>query len=374
MSRDNRDNRDDSGRLEAPLAGILRFLRDFTWLRTIASLSAGIGLFACFSTAQAADKVSVGLLRFVSSGPVFLAVERGYFKEAGLDVDLKFFEAAQPIAVAVVSGDVDFGATAFTGGFFNLAGKGALKIIAAQSKEQKGFEGNAILVSDAAWDKGFRKLSDFPGHSLGITQIGSSFHYQIGQLARVAGFDLKSVDLKPLQSLPNMAAALKGNQVDSIIIAPNIAKPLVAAGAGHLIGWYSDFDEYQFGGLFTATKTAQNKRDFTQRFVHAYQRGSADYAAALMQRDAKGARLFDASSEAAATIIAKYVYPGDPLEKSVPLVEASAFPADSSARLDVGDIYTQIAWLKSQGLVDASVDPKTTLDLSYVEGHYDIPK
>lgn len=356
------------------MAAIHKFPRMFTRRDAIVDFLLAVGLLANPGAALAADKVKVGVLRFVSSGPVFLALERGYFKDAGLDVEPVFFEAAQPIAVAVVSGDVDYGATAFTGGFFNLAGKGALKIIAAQSKEKKGFEGNAILVSNAAWDKGFRKVADFPGHSLGITQVGSSFHYQIGQLARVVGFDLKSVDLKPLQSLPNMAAALKGNQVDAVIIAPNLAKPLVAAGAGKLIGWYSDFDEYQFGGLFTATATAQNKRDQTQRFVRAYQRGCADYAATLMQRDAQGVRVFGGSSEAAAAQIAKYVYPGDPLEKSVPLVEASAFPADSSARLDVGDIYTQIAWMKSQGLVDASVDPKTTLDLSYVDGHFNLPK
>jgi NitT/TauT family transport system substrate-binding protein len=369
-----RSSRGDSGMREVRLAAVLKLLRTLARLDAIATLLLAAGLLACTATAHAADKISVGVLRFVSSGPVFLAVDRGYFKDAGLDVDLKFFEAAQPIAVAVVSGDIDFGSTAFTGGFFNLAGKGALKIIAAQSKEEKGFEGNAILVSDAAWDKGFRKVGDFPGHSLGITQIGSSFHYQIGQLARIAGFDLKSVDLRPLQSLPNMVAALKGNQVDAIIIAPHLARPLIAAGAAKLLGWYSDFDEYQFGGLFTATATAQNKRDLTQRFVRAYQRGCADYAGALMRRDAEGARVFDASSNEAAAEIAKYVYPGEPPEKSVPLVEASAFPADSAGRLDVGDIYNQIAWMKSQGLVDASVDPKTALDLSFVEGHYNLPK
>jgi NitT/TauT family transport system substrate-binding protein len=366
--------RGESGTVEVLLVAILKLLRTLVRLDTIVVLLIAAGLVAITAAAHAADKVSVGVLRFVSSGPVFLAVERGYFKDAGLDVNLTFFEAAQPIAVAVVSGDVDFGSTAFTGGFFNLAGKGALKIIAAQSKEEKGFEGNAILVSNAAWDKGFRKVADFPGHSLGITQIGSSFHYQIGQLARLSGFDIKSVDLKPLQSLPNMVAALKGNSVDAIIIAPHLAKPLVAAGAAKLLGWYSDFDEYQFGGLFTATATAENKRDLTQRFVRAYQRGCADYAAALMQRDAKGARVFDATSNAAATEIAKYVYPGDPLEKSVPLVEASAFPADAAGRLDVGDIYNQIAWMKSQGLVDASVDPKMALDLSFVDGHFNLPK
>src|SRR5215475_13886820 len=204
--------------------------------------------------AAAQEKVAVGVLRFVSSGPLFVAMERGYFKQEGLDVDLKFFDAAQPIAVAVVSGDVDFGLTAFTAGLFNLAGKGGLKVIAAQAKEAKGFEGNAILASNAAWENGLHRVEDLKGHSLGITQVGSSFHYQIGQIARIKGFDLASVSLKPLQSLANMAAALKGNQVDAIIIAPHLARQLVAAGDAKLLGWYSDIDEYQFGALFTSPK------------------------------------------------------------------------------------------------------------------------
>ena len=103
------------------------------------TLAASTALLGTIAEAQAADRVSVGVLRFVSSGPLFLAVERGYFKEQGVDVDLKYFEAAQPIAVAAVSGDVDYGLTAFTGGFYNLAGQGQLKIIGAQSKEAKGF-------------------------------------------------------------------------------------------------------------------------------------------------------------------------------------------------------------------------------------------
>src|SRR5882762_2383574 len=95
---------------------------------------------------DAPEKVRLGSLRFVSSGAVFVALERGYFKAAGLDVAVTFFDAAQPIAVATASGDLDLGVTAFTGGFFNLAGKGALKIIAAQAKEAKGYEGNLVLV------------------------------------------------------------------------------------------------------------------------------------------------------------------------------------------------------------------------------------
>src|SRR5690349_14639041 len=85
---------------------------------------------------EAADKLRVGVLKLASSGGVFIAAERGYFSAAGVDVELRFFDAAQPIAVATVAGDVDIGVTGLTAGFYNLAGKGALRVIAGQSQEQ----------------------------------------------------------------------------------------------------------------------------------------------------------------------------------------------------------------------------------------------
>jgi NitT/TauT family transport system substrate-binding protein len=324
--------------------------------------------------AAAQEKVAVGVLRFVSSGALFLGFERGYFKEQGLDLDLKFFDAAQPIAVAVVTGDVDFGVTAFTAGLFNLAGKGGLKVIAAQAREAKGYEGNAILASKTAWEAGLRRIEDLPGHSLAITQVGSSFHYQIGQIARIKGFELSRIEIKPLQSLANMAAALKGNQVDAIIIAPHIAKQLLAAGDAKLLGWYSDLDQYQFGALFTSPKMIAGRRGTVEEFVRAYQKGAADFAAALLRRDDSGNRQFNAASHEAAELIAKHIYPGEPAEKAVKLVESSTFYIDPRARLDVGDIYAQIAWYKSQGMVDKSVDPRALFDLSFVAGHTNIPR
>src|ERR1700686_3498242 len=77
--------------------------------------------------AHAADPVRLGLLHTLSPAPFYIAQERGYFRDEGIDLTFRFFEAAQPIAAAAVSGDIDVGITALTGGFFNLAEKGTLK-------------------------------------------------------------------------------------------------------------------------------------------------------------------------------------------------------------------------------------------------------
>src|SRR5258708_35128264 len=79
---------------------------------------AGLLAFAASGIARADDalKARIGVLRLSSSAPVFIAQDKGYFREAGLEVELRFFDAAQPIAVATTSGDVDFGITAVTAG------------------------------------------------------------------------------------------------------------------------------------------------------------------------------------------------------------------------------------------------------------------
>jgi hypothetical protein len=95
----------------------------------------------------------------------------------------------------------------------------------------------------------------------------------------------------------------------------------------------------------------------------------------MLTLDASGKRVFDpAKAGPVGMAVAKYVYPSDKPAEAVEKVKAASYYMDPQARLDVGDIYNQIAWLKSQGLVETSVDPKAFLDLSFVKGHMNAPK
>src|SRR5437867_9484258 len=137
----------------------------------------GLGIAAAAAAARSAraqEKLRIGVLRLASSGPVFIAQDRGYFRDQGFEVDLKFFDAAQPIAVATASGDVEFGVTAFTGGLFNLAGKGALRVVAGQSREAPGYPLVAYLAGKSALRAGMNSPKDLVRHSIGTTQVGSS--------------------------------------------------------------------------------------------------------------------------------------------------------------------------------------------------------
>src|ERR1700749_2935235 len=178
--------------------------------RAFALVFASLTLMATVGVASADEllKAKVGVLRLSSSAPVFIAQDKGYFREAGLDVELKFFDAAQPIAVATASGDVDFGVTAFTAGLYNLAGKGTLKVIGGMTRERAGFPLIGYFASNNASTSRRQDPKDLAGKRIAVTQVGSSFHYSLGLLADKYGFKLSDVKVLPLQSLSNAAAAL----------------------------------------------------------------------------------------------------------------------------------------------------------------------
>ena len=198
-------------------------------------------VFSFFASAtHAAEHVRIGVLKLSSAAPLFLAKDRGYFEQEGIDAELKFFDAAVPIAIAAVSGNIDVGFTGFTGAFYNLAGKGGLKVIAGTAREAPGFQNTAYVASKRAYDAGLRTLADLPGHSVGITQTGSTFHYSLGLIADKLKFDIATVKVVPLQSLPNVAAAIKGGQLDAALTAATTIAPVVASGDAVVLGWVGD--------------------------------------------------------------------------------------------------------------------------------------
>lgn len=337
---------------------------------TGAALGAVLAATALGSTtapAAAAEKVVICALTFVSSAPLFIAAERGYYQAEGLEAELKFFRAAQPVAVGIASGDCDFGVTGFTAGFFNLAAKGALKVIGAQSREEPGYDFVGFIASNQAYEAGLRSVTDLPGHSVAMTQAGSTMHYMVGMLRDKYGWAPDAVSLKALQSVPNMIAAVKGGQVDAAPLPAHIVAKIVGDGDAKLIGWVHEHTPWQLGGLFTSARNVKDRRPVVEAFVRAYQKGSRDYHAAFNALDASGKRVFGPEAAELVPILETYTKSTpDAIYKGAPFV-------DPEGRLKVDQLLGQIAWMKSEGLVEAAVDPRSFIDLSFVDGHFGVP-
>lgn len=302
-------------------------------------------------------KVKVGALRFTSHSGSFVAFERGYFAEAGLEVEFEFFQAAQPMAVAIASGDVDYAVTAISGGLINLAQKGAIKVIGGALSEEEGIDGQKYLASNAAFEAGVKTPKDLDGKRFAVTQAGSSFHYMGSKMAAAEGIELSFV---PLQKVGAIIGAMKSGQVDAWSIVPHIAKPLAGSGAVHIIGNVADYiPNYQVTTVFTSAKNAEQERGLTESFLSGFSRGVDDYAAAMIDKSASEDEMVD--------LVHKYVYTDRPREKAAPSIINGTMRLNSGAALNIASVKDQLNWFQSEGLVDADITIEQLVDSSYVE-------
>jgi NitT/TauT family transport system substrate-binding protein len=300
------------------------------------------------------------VLKLSSSAPVFIAQDKGYFREAGLDVELKFFDAAQPIAVATASGDIDFGITSFTAALYNLAGKGALKVIGGMSHEKAGYPLIGYFATDKAYVAGLKTPRDLAGKRIAVTQVGSSFHYSIGLLADKYGFKLAEVKLLPMQSLSNVAAALKGETVDAALLPVSAARKLMDDGSVRLLGWVGEETPWQVGAVFASPKTLEKKPQ-VERLLAALARADREYHDVILAAVADGKAPINDKTMPLLEIIAKYT--NLPLEQVV----GNCAYIDPEGRLDVKNVANQIEWLQGQGFVDKGVSVEAILARDFVK-------
>ncbi len=325
--------------------------------QTLALMGAAAASGLAAPAIAANRKIKVGALRFTSHSGSFVAFERGYFSEAGLDVEFEFFQAAQPMAVAIASGDVDFAVTAISGGLISLAQKGAIKVIGGALSEEDGIDGQKFLASDAAFQAGVKTPKDLAGKKFAITQAGSSFHYMGAKMAAAEGIDMH---FTPLQKVGAIIGAMKSGQVDGWSIVPHIAKPLAGSGAVHIIGNVSDYiPDYQVTTVFTSSKNAADERGLTESFLQGYSKGVDDYAAAMIDKTA--------DQDAMVDLIHKYVYADRPREKAAPSIINGTMRLNKNAALNMASVKDQLSWFQSEGLVDADIKIEQLVDSSYVE-------
>ncbi|MBV9985070.1 ABC transporter substrate-binding protein [Bradyrhizobium sp.] len=310
--------------------------------------------------AEQSLKATIGVLRLSSSAPVFIAQDKGYFRDEGLAIELKFFDAAQPVAVATTAGDVDFGITAFTAGLYNLAGKGTLKVIAGMSRDKPGYPLIGYFASNKAYAAGLKTPKDLAGKRIAVTQVGSSFHYALGLLADKYGFRLSEVKIVPLQSLSNAAAALKGETVDAALLPISTARPLVESDGAKLLGWVGDETPWQVGAVFASPKTLADKALVT-KLLAALTRADREYHDVVLATVKDGKAELNDRTRPLLEIIAKYT--NLPVEQVV----GNCAYVDPDGKLDVKNVDGQIKWLQEQGFVDKGLDADAIIADVYVK-------
>ncbi|GGG26058.1 ABC transporter substrate-binding protein [Paenibacillus abyssi] len=302
-------------------------------------------------------KLDIGMLKLTSSAPLFIAIEKGFFEEEGIEANVEWFEAAQPIAVATASGSVDVGATGITASLYNMVAEGQkLYIVADKGREQEGYSSSALMVHT---DSPITTIEELKGKKIGITQTGSTFHYMAGRLLEKHGLSLSDVELVPLGKINAMMETLSSKQVDAVLLnEPNITA-VVKEGYGKVIAQVGDEIEYQTSGIFFSQKIVDN-HDAAVRFMKAYAKASRYYYDAVLVKE-NGELVPGENYDDVIAIIAKYTdQPEENIKLGMPYM-------DRDGKLLAEDIKTQIDWYLANKMVEKELDPATIVNTDILD-------
>jgi len=326
----------------------------------LARLFAALCAFGIAFGVAAADlePVRIGLAPQASSGPLYIAVAEGYFQAEGLDPQLRFFDSDAKIPAAAASDKLDFGVARLTASFYSYAANHGIKLLASQVSDQTGFPVYALLISKKAHDAGFRSVNDLSHKRIGMATADSGAHYSLVSVATRFKVDPDNMKLSWLQTPAREISALSRGDIDAAVL-PYVTA-LQSARRGDTLLRLSDFALSQQGVVFTSGQTIQAKRSLVEKFMRAYQRGTAEYHLNFLQYDDAGDFIPGPHYAEYLALIARqaHVSPG--------VLAVTKTYCDRLANLDAADIDRQVRFWQREGRLDKRVAAADLLDLSFI--------
>ena len=148
-----------------------------------------IGMFtlvlflAVVQPAVAAD-VRVGYLPTVSFAPIFIAIDKGYYSDAGVNVNLMRFASGSKMISPLAVGGLEVAAGGWGAGLINAIASGTdIRIVADKGQVRPGYSFMMLQVRKDLIDSGKVKTAkDLKGMKLSVYGFGLAGHYFLAKL------------------------------------------------------------------------------------------------------------------------------------------------------------------------------------------------
>lgn len=164
-------------------------------------------VFGAMSHAQAADKLSIGLSTWVGYGPLYIAKDKGFFADEGLDVDLKVMEDVKTRMPALIAGRIDAAVTTIDTVLNFYSERHPLNYLFALDDSRGG---DGIVA-----DKDIKTIADLKGKKIAFTQ-GSVSQFFLGVVLKNNGLKLSDIDALNMTA-GDAGAAFVAGKVDAAV-------------------------------------------------------------------------------------------------------------------------------------------------------------
>lgn len=295
----------------------------------------------------------------VSDAVLWLGLDRGYFAEQGITLDLTRVEPIQ-VAALLATGQADLGIVGVSTGLFQALGRGVeVRFVADAARQSPRFSAAGLSVRKDLLDAGrVRDYPDLRGLNVGLAGMGGITHWYLGRALERGGLGLDDVNIVNL-SQPDMPPAFANGVID----AGMQAEPFATIGerqnisrrwksAGELAG-DSPMLLMQFSQAM-----ASEKRAAGERFMVAYTRSIRDYYDAFVSGRGDRAAAID-------VMIAH-----SPVKDRSLYDDMSYVTIDPNPYVDAAGLTVQQEWFFNHGMMPelrAPVDLAAFADRGFVD-------
>jgi NitT/TauT family transport system substrate-binding protein len=223
--------------------------------------------------------LKVHMSNFISSAPIYIAEQEGYYDEQNLDIEFISVNTSAEAVPLLASGDIDVSGGGLSTGLINVIARDQnIRVVAERgSYDPDGCTYSAFLISSAKINNGeFSNLTDLTGKPIRSTKTGPTAFF-VDQVLKTEGLLLSDVEVI------NMPQSNVGNELGTGgIYAAGIAEPFLTAavnnGEGEIYLRAEDIIPHAiYGVLAYGPALLEENRDAGNRFMVAYLKGVEKY-------------------------------------------------------------------------------------------------
>jgi NitT/TauT family transport system substrate-binding protein len=300
--------------------------------------------------------VRVGALSSISDSGIYIGLERGYYRELGLAVQVETIPDPNAISTAVAANQLAVGGFGVNANPFQVAARGiGIKMVADKGSFRPGFGFAGLLARQDLYDGGqLRTPADVRGRTVTKLAPCDSSDPWFERLFARGGFTRDDVEFQ-LMPFPDVTAALANRAVEvGWQLEPLITLAADRGIATEFVTADEIYPNQQIAAIFYSPDFAADT-DAAQRFMIGYVRALRDY------NDAFGPR--HQGRPAIAQILAKHT-----TVKDITLYDRIT-PAglDPDGHLNVPGVRDDLALFQRLGCVTGELaDVSRVVDESFV--------
>jgi NitT/TauT family transport system substrate-binding protein len=299
------------------------------------------------------ETVKLGDLAAISNAAVYIAVEKGFFKEQGVVTEISNFASAAKQVPAMVAGELDVSVGSASAGLFNaVAQQAPFRIVADKGQAREGYGFSLLTVRKDLIDSGqVKTFRDLKGKKIAILAKGNIQHYLVGKMAEEVGLTINDVELTFLDA-PGQVTAFETKAIDASYAVEPWAARFAERGVAvrfRTPDQVKGLGPVQVGVIIYSGKFIKERRPVAQRWMSGYLK-----AAELFHKN--GTKDPDI-----AAILEKYTkVPAKVIQAAIPPYQ------DPNGKVLVENLADQAQWFARNGM-QQKVSIDNALDLSFLK-------